>query len=504
MAMIWTWEKGFMHWADGDRRGGQTMVMFLLTIILLVGICVFTIDVGKIVMARAQLQNAVDAAALAGASQLSGYISDDERQDATVEATALAEANEVTGTPLHLGTDDIEFGHFDRDTGTFLTEDQVEQLDSIRIRGRRSTDSPDGPINLLFGPVFGWNVFNIRSVQAVGTKPRRYVMFVLDRSGSMCFDTQGVTEKYSPVWDSEQDTYRMEKSPSGWYALPQYMYYSGSWHTAYFYAVDDNTGEVRTDFLPDPIATTLINGKHWRFRTPEGNDRPAWFKAPSDVTIYSSYATSNWYTYDYYNTPEQCDYATSSQPVQPLQSTMDAACAFVDLLNAEDDRAGLATFGSGGSLDQTLTDDWTTLKQTLQAFYPCGSTAEPAAMQKANDEMIDSGRADGYGTRIMILLTDGNANVPSGGDDDFEFLGHQIWNSSIRENAAREMEEETIRARNNGVIIYTVTFGDDVDSKIHPLIATETGGAHYWAANHEDLTAIFIDIFRRLPPILTL
>lgn len=489
---------------QSDRRRGQTIVTFILAVIVLVGVCVFTIDIGKISTSRAQLQNAVDAAALGGASQLSGYMSAGERTAAVQEAEALAVANTVSGTPLHLAPQDVQFGHFDRHTGTFIGESSARTVDSIRVRGRRSTGAPDGPIDLLFGPLFGWNQFDIRTVQAVGTKPRRYVMFVLDRSGSMCFDTRGVDEKYWPVWNSGQGTYRMAKSSSGWYALPQYVNHGGNWRTAYFYALDDNTGQVRTDFLPDPIAQTLVSDKYWKFRTPEGNNRPSWFKAPGDVTIYSAYNTSTWYAYDYYNTPSQCDYATSSHPVQPLQSTMDAACTFVDLLNAEDDRAGLATFGSGASLDQTLTSNWAQLKHTLQTFYPCGSTAEPAGMREANDEMINSGRADGYGQRVMILLTDGNANIPSGGDDDFTFLGHSINNCGIRENAARELEAQTIRARNNGIRIYTVTFGTDVDTQLHPLIAEETSGAHYWAADHEDLTAIFIDIFRRLPPILTM
>ncbi len=61
---------------------------------------------------------------------------------------------------------------------------------------------------------------------------------------------------------------------------------------------------------------------------------------------------------------------------------MDAACAFVDLLRQPDDQAGLVTFASKASLDQTLTNNFSVLKARLQSFAPSGGTAEPEGMVK--------------------------------------------------------------------------------------------------------------------------
>ena len=71
-----------------ERRGGQVLVLFAVVIMLLAAICVLTIDVGRLFTCKAQLQSAVDAAALAGASQLLGIVTEDEKALALAEATA--------------------------------------------------------------------------------------------------------------------------------------------------------------------------------------------------------------------------------------------------------------------------------------------------------------------------------------------------------------------------------------------------------------------------------
>jgi len=486
---------------------GQVLILFAVILLVIAGICVLTIDFGRICVCKSELQNAVDSAALAGASQLITYMTEEEKADAVEEAKALALANKVDNVPLTLGDEDIKFGHYISATGEFIPEPQTTIIDSMRVTGSRTTTSPNGPIYLFFGPIFGFDEVGIRDVVAVGTKPRRFAMFVLDRSGSMCFDTTGITLRTSP--ESDATGYYMSKSTSGWYALPQQMYYSSSWRTAYFWGRDDATGAVRTDFLPDHIKSTLVSGQYWYYRTPDGTgNNPSWLKVPSNVTIYGRYSTSNWSCSNYYSVPGSCDYAISSSPVQPLQSVMDAACAFVGLLRPEDDRAGLVTYASGKCTDSTLTDDFASLETKLQTFSPCGATAEPEGMDSGLDELIDSGRAEGYGQRLMILLTDGNANILNGTNyangttRTFDFLGHSVT-TKIHPTIAAAMATQVQRAKAGSVRIYCVTFGADCDTAIHSRISAETGGAYYYSADHEDLTAIFVDIFRRLPPLLT-
>ena len=495
-------------------RSGQILVIFVASLILFVAICVFAIDVGRLFVCKAQLQNAVDAAALAGASQLTGYISEEERQLARQEAKALAVANLVDGIPLHLTDDDIAFGHYDSDTGDFVPEAEASVVDSVRITGRRTSGSPDGPIALFFGSLFGWGHVDIQNVVASGTKPRRYVMFALDRSGSMCFDTSGV--ELEPYEQDPEEPY-MGTSASGWYWFPELALkqtgFGWQARTAWFYARDSGTGEIRTDFLPDHIQSRLDANRYFNFRARDYPDyvMSGWIRVPAGVTIYGRWGSPwhNWLAADYYHVIwDTCGYARTSGAVQPLQSTMDAACAFVDLLNGEDDRAGLVTYGWFDSTDQTLTSDFPGLKVELQSFVPCGATAEPEGMGAANDELIDSGRAEAYGEKIMILLTDGYANMlngnyyADGGTYTYDFLGQSVT-TDIHPTVGAAMAQQTARAKQAGVRIYSVSFGADVDVEVHRQISKETNGAYYYSADHEDLTDIFIDIFRRLPSIIT-
>ena len=495
---------------------GQVLIIFAAAVLVLAGVCVFAADMGFVFVCRAQLQNAVDAAALAGASQLKGIVSAQEKDRARAEAKAVALANRVGGVPLTLTDGNIEFGHCDLDAFAFIPEPLATVVDSIRVTGSRSDDSPDGPVGLFFAKIFGRGRIEMRDVVAIGTKPRRYVMFVLDRSGSMCFDTPGVQLESTLAPQDAIGPYFLT-SASGWYWFPNLARRtSGStWYsqTAWFYARDNATGAVRTDFLPAHIRANLASGQYFNFRSADYPTQVAsgWIKVPASVTVYGRWTSpwNYWLASTYYHViSSSCGYARSTGPVQPLQATMDAACIFTDLMNPADDMAGLVTYASKAATDQILTRDFEALKVRLQSFAPCGATAEPDAMAAANAELLDSGRAEGFGQRIQILLTDGNANMlheASYSDSTtrtYQFLGRTVT-TNIHPTVAAAMEQEALRARNGGTRIYCVTFGSATDVEVHRQIALATNGAYYYAADHEDLSDIFVDIFRRLPSLLT-
>ena len=491
-------------------RAGQVLVIFAASLILLVLICAITVDVGRIVLSHAELQDAVDAAALAGASQLDGFVGQAEKNAATAEALALAECNRVAGDGLTLGEGDITFGRYlPGMSPSFKPESAMgpgEIVDSIQVRGRRQPGAPDGPVGLFFASIFGLHA-SAQAVRAVATQPRRYVMFVMDRSGSMCFDTTGVTHRYSPNSNGS-----MIKSPNGWYWMSRQIYRDGAWRTAYFYARNDATGAIETSFLPAHIRAQLVSGTYFRYicRDEPSTVQSGWLYCPTNLTIYSRYGSGypNW-SADAYGPVSSCDYAVATQPVQPMQSSKDASCAFIDLLNANRDRAGLVTYAWEATLEHSLTDDWDALKNTITAYDPRGATATPEGMESANDEFILSGHALGYGQRVMLLLTDGMANTidhvyynnPSS-KVTVDFFGQDV-NCYIYQQVATRIEQQTERAMENGIRVYTVSFGDGADQDIMPLIASKANGAYYYAADHENLTDIFVDIFYKLPPILT-
>jgi len=89
---------------------GATMIIVAIAIVVIFGLAVLAIDLSLIQLAKTQLQNAADAAALAGAVVL--YTSDGDQDVATAEAIRVAGLNvavQDVQRPVVIGEDDVFF-----------------------------------------------------------------------------------------------------------------------------------------------------------------------------------------------------------------------------------------------------------------------------------------------------------------------------------------------------------------------------------------------------------
>ena len=146
---------------------GVAVVYLALMIVVLVAFVGLAVDVGYMYVAKGQLQNASDSAALAGAAKLHG----DPISPNTVvrsEAKVFGEKNIVVpsitqvqiasdGTNNLSNSNDITVGRWDRINGY---RDGVTPFNAVKARARRSTDSPGGPVNLFFARVMGWETMD--------------------------------------------------------------------------------------------------------------------------------------------------------------------------------------------------------------------------------------------------------------------------------------------------------------------------------------------------------
>lgn len=153
-----------------QRRGAISPLCAILLVALL-GMLAFSIDMGYIVMARAELQNAADAAALAGAEQLAPYhvqyyspgtdqttVLANARTQAALFARNYASFHQAGNTSSVVldTTNDLELGYQDSSTpyqsppptGYFPNTIQV----TLRLDGGASTNPK---LNLFFAPVLG-------------------------------------------------------------------------------------------------------------------------------------------------------------------------------------------------------------------------------------------------------------------------------------------------------------------------------------------------------------
>ena len=92
-----------------NRQGGAVAVLLALTMCLLIGLLGIVIDLAHLGIRKTELQNAADAAALAGVRQLDGKASGIDAAAQAAQAMAAANASDFAGTPVSISEAQIAF-----------------------------------------------------------------------------------------------------------------------------------------------------------------------------------------------------------------------------------------------------------------------------------------------------------------------------------------------------------------------------------------------------------
>lgn len=157
-----------------DLRRGAVIPMVAVMLPVLLGFAALAVDVGYLQVVKAQLQNAADAASLAGAST---YYSDAGiRQDPAelVEivrsrAKAVALRNPVLGEGIVLEDTDILLGQHDFANRTGPLSSDLP-WNAVHVFTRRTNESPNGSVELFFARIFGIQTANVTAqARAVGS-----------------------------------------------------------------------------------------------------------------------------------------------------------------------------------------------------------------------------------------------------------------------------------------------------------------------------------------------
>ncbi|MEZ5942694.1 MAG: VWA domain-containing protein [Planctomycetaceae bacterium] len=179
------------HHNTGPSRRGVIIVLAAVLLIVIFAFLAFSIDVGYMTMTQAQLQNAADAAAMAGSYKIG-----DTPADVRLAAKEVAYANTAAGAPVVVPDEDIDLGIFDYSTKTFVINETLPN--AVRVR-TRVVDQP-----LFFAPVIKHYDFDMETTAIAMLNPRD-IVFVVDLSGSMnddtepCWATQVINEKFTPL-----------------------------------------------------------------------------------------------------------------------------------------------------------------------------------------------------------------------------------------------------------------------------------------------------------------
>ncbi|MFG0331882.1 MAG: pilus assembly protein TadG-related protein [Maioricimonas sp. JB049] len=198
-----------------NRRGAFIVVAFFCLTACITFVA-FSVDVGTISLTKTKMQNAVDAAALAAAMEIThavenagpevGNLVEYSKTQAAQKAVDVAALNGVYVDPNR----DVEFGKrsYNESTGQFDVAWNESPSNVVRVIARRDdpdVTQPDGQLQLFFAGVTGDRTARIRA-EAVAYVEARDIVTVLDFSGSMTYDSQFRSETVSKLGIPEIET----------------------------------------------------------------------------------------------------------------------------------------------------------------------------------------------------------------------------------------------------------------------------------------------------------
>ena len=164
-----------------SARRGVVLPYVAISMVALLGFIALAIDLGMVMVAKTQTQNAADAAAFAAARTLSGGANPNTSQ-ATANGQAVAAANTVLGTSVPAANVTMTHGayHYDPTTQTFSPQFPPVAPDNYNLSQATITQGN----STFFAKIFGITSFNVTATAIAAHRPRDTTI-VLDFSGSM-------------------------------------------------------------------------------------------------------------------------------------------------------------------------------------------------------------------------------------------------------------------------------------------------------------------------------
>ena len=176
--------------ASTDRRRGAVVPTVAVCLIGLMGFVALAIDIGLMVVARSQAQNAADIAALAGARTLDGKTSSNNVTAAMAEANEAATSNRILNNSITTGqVTNVQAGIYRYDTTAqrFQAVFNTSPGDNEAYGAMQVTLVSEQPT--VFAKVLGIQSVTV-SAQATAVHRPRDVAIILDLSGSMSYCSQ--------------------------------------------------------------------------------------------------------------------------------------------------------------------------------------------------------------------------------------------------------------------------------------------------------------------------
>lgn len=172
-------------------------------------------------------------------------------------------------------------------------------------------------------------------------------------------------------------------------------------------------------------------------------------------------------------------------PPQPLTDVKSAAAFFVGELSKKD-KVAFVSFANEATNDEKLTANFISVRDAINSLSILNTGTQNTniadAIDKARLELV-SGQQGDTTSKVMILLTDGVANRPEkSGDESF---------------AERTAVENATVSKQQGVTLFTIGLGKDLNTKFLKQVATSPE-EFYLAPTTKELTGIYEQIATKI------
>ncbi|MFN0096230.1 MAG: VWA domain-containing protein [Dehalococcoidia bacterium] len=478
---------------EASHEEGQVLILFALGLVAFIGFVAMSVDVGRLVWARTQIQAAVDASALAAAQSMS---------EGTSPARSKAEE------------------YWDLNAGFIVAQGDNVALNISFPTGNRAVKvSATADIPTWFARIFGVDHW---TVGAEGTAASQVldISVVLDISGSMCWASYGPIDRtlagqtgpyVGPGRTADQVRLTTAIPPSGGDTITINVNRTDILTNTNSATNNSRFGYSFTGAYKD---WTPSNGRRGMIRIE--NEVFQIVTVPSATTIQVTRARANTFTgqtatvkaahpagaeLELYR--RNCEYAAPDPvagPFAPYQGMIVDAKHFTTLFNTSYDRIGLVSFSSQATHRSDLTSNFSSVRSAMDAIIrPDGGTNSAHGIAGGRI-VLDGPGARLNSKKVLVFLTDGRANSYCGSGysaanynsiSSCPGAGGGTDGNSSAVNAAIA---EATRAAAQGATIYTIGFGPFVDDAFLTNIAAIGNGIYYKAPTPAQLDDAFAAI----------
>ncbi|MCK9518275.1 MAG: VWA domain-containing protein [Dehalococcoidia bacterium] len=471
-----------------DERG-QALVLFAGGLVAFLALVGLSIDVGRYVWARTQIQAAVDSAALAAAQSM---------------PNGTSEAGDYARQYWQNNNDFIE-RHAENVNFAVTFPDG-----NRAVKVEATADIPTWFLRLV--GLESWRVGASGRAEAQVLD----IAVVLDISGSMCYDTFIQAESaqnvlMSPGLDGRLPRLTEAIAPGGGSTIDIKLD-----SVAIFNSTSSSTNNANFGYSSsDRYYSRTISGRSGIIAIHSGlNGSGSYelFKINSidsaRKTLNVTRAQRNNFTggstskmahpagAEVWANRVGCDRAAraaSDGPFLPYDPAMSAATYFTTLFNPAYDKIGVAQFSTRAAANLGLSSNFGTVRNAIAGLdFPEGNTNIAHGLAQGRNIVNGPGKRPNA-VRVIVLLTDGIANQYCG-SSSYSWSSYSGSCSSNANNVSRAVSHAELVANAIGgddTLIYTIGLGYDVDGDFLRDIARRGGGSYYFSPTTAELDAAF-------------